>query len=240
MPTGTVTKSTTKHGGAFAAQLQTQSFLGQGQVPGEIILSTSLHGGSLARPASLQFYYQLSGSNVTLDSTGAFAQLIRRVNGSSVVVAEGEQYYPVPKPAHTLATIPLRYLSTLTPDSVVMAFASGTVRKPAAGTTLLVDNISFGGSTATATREAGAAPALSVAPNPSPNGRYRLSSPEPALLAAPLVVFDATSREVRREAALRPGAAATDRLFDLHDLPVGVYTVQVRAPDGVLTRQRIR
>lgn len=248
VPTGTVTKSTTAHGGSFAAQLQTQLFLGQAQAPGELILGNSFHGGSselpgglpfTARPASLQFYYQLSGSNVANDSAGAFVQLLRRVNGRSVVVAQGEQYYTVAKSAYTLATIPLQYFSPLAPDSVAMAFVSGTASTITVGTSLLVDDISFVG-TATAARDASNALALSVAPNPSPDGRYRLSSTEPALLAAPLVVLDAAGREVRREAALRPGQALADRPLDLSDLPVGVYSVQLRAPGGTVTRKLVR
>ena len=247
IPTGTVTKSTTAHGGAFAVQLQTQLFLGQSEVPGEIILGTSFHGGSedlpggqpfTARPASLQFYYQLSGGNPAKDSAGAFVQLIRRVNGQSVVVAQGERYYTTPTAGYTLATIPLDYLSTLAPDTVVMAFTSGTAALTV-GTTLLVDDISFVG-TATGTRDAANALALQVAPNPSPDGRYRLSSTEPGLLAAPLVVLDAAGRQVRREAALRPGQALAERPLDLSELPVGVYSVQLLAPTGTVTRKLIR
>jgi hypothetical protein len=248
IPTGTVTKSTTAHGGSFAVQLQTQLFLGQSEVPGEIILGTSFHGGShelpggqpfTARPASLQFYYQLSGGNPARDSAGAFVQLIRRVNGQSVVVAQGEQYYTTPTTGgYTLATIPLDYQSTLAPDTVVMAFASSTSFLTA-GTTLLVDDISFVG-TATGTRDAANALALQVAPNPSPDGRYRLSSTEPGLLAAPLVVLDAAGRQVRREAALRPGQALAERPLDLSELPVGMYSVQLLAPTGTVTRKLIR
>lgn len=249
VPTGTVTKSTTAHSGSFAVQLQTQLFLGQSQAPGEIILGTSFHGGAeqipggqpfTARPANMQFYYQLSGNNLASDSAGVVVQLVRRVNGASVVVAQGEEYFTTPTAgSYALGTVPLQYLSTLAPDTVVMAFSSTTVDNALGGTTMLVDDISFVG-TATATRDAQNALLLSAAPNPSPDGRYRLSSSEPALLAAPLVVLDAAGRQVRREAALRPGPALAERPLDLSDLPAGLYTVQLLAPTGVVTRKLVR
>ena len=249
VPTGTVTKSTTAHGGSFAAQLQTQLFAGQSQVPGQIILGTSFHGGSedlpggqpyASRPASLQFYYQLSGGNVANDSAAAIVQLVRRVNGASVVVAQSEQYFTAATSGgYNLATMPLQYLSALAPDTVVMAFVSATADNTMGGTTMLVDDISFVG-TATAARDAQAQLAFSAAPNPSPDGRYRLSSNEPALLTAPLVVLDAAGRQVRREEALRSGPALAERPLDLSDLPAGLYTVQLLAPTGTVTRKLLR
>ncbi|WP_460504114.1 hypothetical protein, partial [Hymenobacter agri] len=171
IPTGTVVKSTSAHGGAFAAQLQTQLLGGQSQIPGEIILGTSFHGGSddlpggqpyAARPASLQFYYQLSGNNLANDSAAAIVQLVRRVNGTSVVIAQSEQYFTTATTgSYALATMPLQYLSTLTPDTVVMAITSAASGTILGGTTMLVDDMAFVG-TATAARDAQAPLAFSA------------------------------------------------------------------------------
>ena len=80
--------------------------------------------------------------------------------------------------------------------------------------------------------------ALTVAPNPSPDGRYQLSSPNAGLLAAPLTVLDATGRVVRREAAAPPATSA--RTLDLSALPGGIYTMQLLMPTGMVTRRLTR
>ena len=89
----------------------------------------------------------------------------------------------MPQSACSLATVPLQYLSALAPDTVVMALASATVDNINGGTTMRIDDIAFGG-TATAAREAKDALALSVAQPQPRRPPYRLSSTEPALLAA--------------------------------------------------------
>jgi hypothetical protein len=67
--------------------------------------------------------------------------------------------------------VPLQYASALAPDSVSMVFFPGNTQQVTVGSVLRVDEIAF---TGTATRDA----ALTVAPNPSPDGRYQLSSPQ--------------------------------------------------------------
>ena len=70
--TGTVVKSIVAHTGAFAAQLQTTTVPVVGTNAGNLILGTALRTGPnfefeqigqgfTVRPASLQFYYRLSG-----------------------------------------------------------------------------------------------------------------------------------------------------------------------------------
>lgn len=245
-PTGTVTKTTVAHGGSFAAQLQTQTVLGLTQFPGTLILGTALRGGATipggvpftARPRSLQFYYQLSGAQALADSAAMFVVLTRRVNGSATIVAGGSFVFPAQSATYTLATVPLQYASTLAPDSASMAFFSGTSNVLTAGTILRIDDIAFTG-TVTTTRDAALADALSIAPNPSPDGRYQLSSSDPDLLRAPLAVLDATGRVVRREEAAPP-ASATGRGLDLSALPAGIYTVQLVTPRGLVTRKLAR
>ena len=246
VPTGTVTKASVARQGTLAVQLQTRTIAGVGQVSGDIILGSSLRGGvedlpgglpCTARPAALEFYYQLRGTPT--DSAGALVRLTRNVNGTAELVAEGFFVAPAQAAAYTLARVPLHYFSALAPDSVMLRFTSGSVDQRTDGTTLLVDDVSFTGA-ALAARPAAAPVALNAWPNPSPNGRYHLSCPDPALLAAQLSVLDATGREVRREAALRPGQALAERPLDLSDLPVGVYSVQLLAPTGTVTRRLVR
>ncbi len=241
----TVTKTTVARTGPFAAQLATQNFLGQLSVPGIILLGNTFNsgGGSIpgglpftGRPASLQFYYQLSGPQAVADSAYMVVELTRLVNGQVQIVAEGEHIFRALAGSYTLVTVPLQYRSSLAPDSVSMGFSSGVANNVNAGTILRIDDISFTG-TATATRNPQLNAALSAAPNPSPDGRYLLQGLAPALLAAPLTVLDATGRVVRREPAL---AARPDRALDLSTLPVGVYTVQLDTADGLVTRKLVR
>ena len=239
--TGTVTKAPTARTGPFAAQLQTQTFFGD-PIPGIILVGSSVNGGMggipfTGRPAALQFYYQLSGPRAVADSAGVIVQLTRRVNRTQVIIARTFYFLPALAATYTLATVPLTYTSGMAPDSLFLGFSSGFAENITVGTVLRVDDITFTG-TATATRDAALAASIGLAPNPSPDGRYTFSAAEPALLAAPLVVLDATGRVVRRETApLRPVAT---RALDLSDLPAGVYTVQLFTPRGLVTRKLIR
>ncbi|MBJ6111437.1 T9SS type A sorting domain-containing protein [Hymenobacter sp. BT523] len=244
--TGAVAKTTTANSAPYAAQLQTVSLPGGASFPGLLILGSTLRtsaglpGGVpfTARPRNLQFYYQLQGSQALSDSAAMVVLLTRRLNGTTTVVAGGAYDFRALASSYTLATVPLQYSSGLAPDSVFMVFYSGQARTVTAGSVLRIDDISFSG-TATATRDAALAAPLSIAPNPSPDGRYRLSSPDAAVLTAPLSVFDATGRLVRREApAPRPGAP--ERALDLSELPAGIYSVRLDTPYGLLTRKLVR
>ena len=131
--TGTVTKTTAAHGGAFAAQLQTQSVLGIQQFPGLLILGTSIRSGATvlggvpytSRPGRLQFYYQLSGSQALTDSAAMVVVLTRRVDGVATVVAGGSYTFTALAASYTQVSVPLQYASSLAPDSVSLIFYSG-------------------------------------------------------------------------------------------------------------------
>jgi hypothetical protein len=244
--TGTVVKTNVAHGGAYAAQLQTVSLPGVGGVPGILILGNSIRQSAVlpgglpftARPRSLQFYYQLQGSRALADSAAMVVVLTRRVNGTTTVVAGGSYDFPALASSYTLVTVPLQYASGLAPDSVSMVFFSGNTQVVTAGSVLRIDDIAFTG-TATATRDAALNAALSIAPNPSPDGRYRLSSLDPTVLAAPLVVFDAAGRLVRHyDRVAHPGLP--ERALDLSELPAGIYTVQLDTPRGIITHKLVR
>lgn len=245
-PTGSVTKTSVARTGPFAAQLQTQSLLGTGQLPGIVILGTRLSGVSgafipgglpfTARPRNLQLYYQLSGARALGDSAALVVLLTRRVNGTPTIVAAANFDFQALAATYTAVTLPLQYASGLAPDSVSVIALSGTSNRLTVGTMLRLDDLAFTG-TATATRDAALNAAFTAAPNPSPDGRFQLQGLAPALLAAPLTVLDATGRVVRREPAA-PAAAA--RTLDLSALPPGVYTVLLFTADGLVTRKLAR
>ncbi|OGX90355.1 T9SS type A sorting domain-containing protein [Hymenobacter coccineus] len=249
-PTGTFTKTTDAHGGTYALRLETKATL-LGVVPGGVTLGTKLGPLTAAapaglpftgRPAMLQFYYKLTGPQPTAAADRAFVEvsLTRTVGGQSVVVAAGAQTFSTVAAAYALAQVPLVYASSAAPDSVHISFGSGLVDVSTgaptggtAGTVFQVDDVAFTG-TATATRDAALAAALTVAPNPSPGGRYVLRAPA-ALLAAPLAVVDAAGRTVRREGAPTAGTAA--RTLDLAGLAAGVYTLQLFTDKGLITKK---
>ena len=246
--TGTFTKATDAHGGTYAARLESKTTPLAGVLPGAVAVGTkvgadvTLPGGIpfTGRPTMLQFYYKLSGPQPT-GSDGAFAQvaLTRRVNGATQTLATAKQVFTTVTSTYVLAQVPLTYTSSATPDSVHLVLSSGAIitatAGAVAGTVFQVDDVSFIG-TATATRDAALSAALTVAPNPSPDGHYLLYAP-PTLLAGALAVTDATGRVVRREAAL-PTRAAT-RALDLSGLAAGFYTLQLVADQGVVTKKLV-
>ncbi|MDO7846571.1 T9SS type A sorting domain-containing protein [Hymenobacter sp. M29] len=242
--TGTVRKSPAAHSGTFAAQLQTTTAQGLGTNAGTLVLGSALSINAqfdfekigqpyTGRPASLQFYYRLSGP--LTDSAGVALELTRRVNGQRVVVGyagqPGRAGYPLPAlaAAYTLATVPIQYVSNLPPDSVRISFTSGEADVLTAGTTLLIDDVALVGGTLP-TRTARAETALLAYPNPSPDGRFTLQLPAPTA-AAEVRVTDALGREVAREAWAN--APRRSQVLNLLAQPAGLYTVRVLTAAGL-------
>ena len=238
----TVTKSTDAHGGSFAARIETKTFALLGaDVPGGMALGTrvidfgSLYSGVpyASRPTQLQFYYKLSGGGAATDNAGVSVSLSRTTNGVSTDIVLVHQTL-APAATYTLANVPLPYTSNATPDSLHIEFYSGSVQSPTAGTVLLVDDISF--VTPTATRAGLLDAPVSVAPNPSADGRFTLHSPEPGLLAAPFTVTDVTGRVVLQSAKASP---ATSRAIDLGTQAAGLYTLQLQTDRGLVVRKLV-
>lgn len=249
--TGTYTKVTDARSGTYAVRLENKmvtTILGPLVAPGAVALGSitaSQPNGGLGlpftgRPARLQFYYKLTGPQPAVAAEGAFVlvELTRIVNGAPQMVATATRVFStVTTGGYVLADVPLTYLSAATPDMVQLRFSSGIAAlgsNLSVGTVFQVDDVSFTG-TAAATRDAALNAALTVAPNPSLDGRYVLNAPS-ALLAAPLTVLDATGRVVRHEAA---APAAATRVLDLAGLAGGVYTLQVFADKGLITKKLV-
>jgi hypothetical protein len=116
-----------------------------------------------------------------------------------------------------------------------LSFTSSLANRPTVGTVLYVDDITIG-TAVTATRDAALAATLTVWPNPSADGRYTLQSTEPALLAAPLRVQDATGRVVHEEAVLKPAAART---LDFSWLARGIYTLKMHTAKVLITKKLV-
>ncbi|WP_375418349.1 hypothetical protein, partial [uncultured Hymenobacter sp.] len=190
-PTGTFTKVTDVHGGTFALRLETKTIatlFGPAAVPGAVSLGNKVNsnsdlGGGLpftSRPAMLQFYYKLSGPQASATGNTALArvELTHTVNGEAETIATAQLTLTTVTSTYVLAQAPLTYTSAAVPDSVHIVFGTADPDSDddaTVGTVLQIDDISFMG-TATATRDAKLAAAISVWPNPSPDGRYVLGA----------------------------------------------------------------
>lgn len=260
---GAVTKSTDAHGGSYAAKLTSTSLSTTSGtavvVPGSVVLGTKTGvyyyylfpiGGAAytARPTQMQFYYKNSGA--ATDSAFALVYLSTTVNSAPVNIGVGVQLL-APAATYTAATIPISYdpAATNNPDSLHIVFASGygrTLFNPNTGpafpsnikanSTLLVDDVVLSGAPLAARADASTQNLLTVAPNPSPGGRFVISSPDkPELAAAPLQVLDNLGRLV----VVQPAQAVPSghRELDLSSLSTGIYLLRLDAKQGVIVRQ---
>jgi PKD repeat protein len=90
----------------------------------------------------------------------------------------------------------------------------------------------------TATTEAHSLPALSIFPNPTPDGTLHLRLPDAAAAGTyALTVYNALGAELLR-ASRRLGPAA-DATLDLSALPRGLYVVRLQGADGLVAVRRI-
>ena len=153
-------------------------------------------------------------------------------------VLGGDFQHLKPTTGYALLTMQLQYSSADVPDSVHIQLSSGDARVLTAGTTLLVDDFALLNPTLATRAGAATHDLVQVVPNPSPAGRFVLSSPaQPDLAAAPLAVFDDLGRLVQRHPAQAvPGAS---RALDLSGLPLGIYTLRLDTRQGSLVRQLV-
>ena len=250
----TVSKDASSHAGAFAAKMEVKLDPLLGPVPGGAVLGgitedaidaisddrdISNVGGLpfTTRAANMQFYYKLTGTNALADSAFAIVSLTRTVNGTVQTVASGELRLQ-PAAAYALGTVPLQYQSSLAPDSIHIAFASGLSVAPTAGTTLFVDDVTMNGLVAS-TRDAQLTAALSVYPNPSTSGVYTLAARgrEQELASASLTVSDMLGRTVLAQPATR---SVQPRALDLSAQPAGVYTLRLDTPGGYVVQKLLK
>ena len=254
--TVTTTKDAGSYAGSFAAKLETKRdpiISGTlGPIPGGLLLGTADYNsivdildsrdisdiGGLpftTRAANMQFYYRLAGTNALPDSAYAIVALTRTVGGATQTIASGELRL-LPAATYTSASVPLQYTSALAPDAIHIAFASGLARTRTVGTTLFVDDVVMTG-VVSATKNPALEASLNVYPNPSANSEFRLASPaRPTVATAPYIITNATGQVVRTSAAA-PAGLANGRPLELRGLPAGVYLLQLRTPEGLLTRK---
>lgn len=251
--TKTVTKTTDAHSGSFAASLNTLTltntagaslifpgFMVLGSRPGsrsQFIRGLPNAGSpATARPAQMQLYYKFTGP--ATDSASVLVYFTSTAPGGAPAIIGAALTYFAPSATYVPLTLPIQYASSAVPDSVHIQIGSGDAAKLTSGAKLLIDDITFGGTALAMRADAGLQAQLTVSPNPSPAGRFVISSPAtPELAAAPLTVLDVLGREVLRQPAQT--APTPQRTLDLGSLPLGIYLLRLDSKQGVVTRQLV-
>lgn len=237
---GTVTKSTERHSGSFAAKMGSKALFGM-TLPaflelGSRFLNSSTFGiGGIpftGRPGSLQFWYRLTvASN---DSAGVYLALPRGGGTAAQVVGAAFAILPS-RTGYGQFSLPVSYAAGLAPDSLRLFFLCGT-GDVAASSTLWLDDIALSGAVAAAASAATQA-TLSIYPNPSVSDEFALaSSQNPAVATASFRVYDAQGRLVRQPPAT-PLNEAHGQSVNLRGMPAGVYLLHLSTPEGSLTRK---
>lgn len=253
--TGVVTKSTDAHTGSFAAKLTNTSFkddnTGASFVQeGVLILGSKLGGSayyegypiggvpSTTRPVQFQFFYKLTGPASDVAIATVLLTKKSTTGGLPDIIGGGTLTLSPTTGGYTAVTANIPYTSSATPDSIRMQFSSGTANNLAAGSVLLIDDVSLIGGALPVRADAGTQAQLTVSPNPSPAGRFRLSAPDqPALASAPYAVLDLTGRVVAQQPALAVPSPFRD--IDLSALSTGIYLLRVDSKQGALVRQLV-
>lgn len=238
---GTVTKSTDRHSGSFAAKMESKAVFGV-PFPSFLILGSRFVNSNTfgiggipftGRPAALQFWYQLTLA--PSDSAGVYVALTRGGGTTAQVVGAAAAILPA-RAGYGQFSLPISYSAGLAPDSLRLFFLCGT-GGVAASSSLWVDDISLSGAIAATAAPAATQAALSIYPNPSTSGEFALASlSQPAVATAAYRVFNAQGQLVRQQSAA-PLNEASGRRVDLRGMPAGVYLLHLSPPDGPLMRK---
>ncbi|WP_081910798.1 T9SS type A sorting domain-containing protein [Hymenobacter sp. APR13] len=238
---GTVTKSTDRNSGSFAAKLESKTVFGV-PFPSFLILGSRFVNSNTfgiggipftGRPATLQFWYKLTLS--ANDSAGVYVALTRGGGPTAQVVGAGAAILPA-RAGYGQFSLPISYGAGLAPDSLRLFFLCGT-GGVVASSSLWVDDIGLTGAVAATSAPAATQAVLSVYPNPSMSGEFALASvQQPTVATAPYQVFNAQGQLVRQQPAA-PLNEASGRRVDLRGMPAGVYLLHLSSPDGPLLRK---
>ncbi|GAB3639187.1 hypothetical protein GCM10027422_47780 [Hymenobacter arcticus] len=239
--TGTVLKSSDAHSSPYAANL-TNVAIGNYGFSGSLFLGSrfdyNLLGGLpyTTRPAQMQFYYKYNGP--ASDSAFASVILTRTTSTGPLLVGQGATLLAPTTSGYVQMSVPITYGSSGSPDSIRIYFDSCIARRITIGASLLIDDITLSNPALATRADAEFQAQLTVSPNPSPAGRFRLNAPDqPALASAPYAVLDLTGRVVAQQPALAVPSPVRD--IDLSNLSTGIYLLQVDSKQGKLVRQLV-
>ncbi|MBC6696532.1 T9SS type A sorting domain-containing protein [Hymenobacter sp. BT190] len=238
---GTVTKSTDRNSGSFAAKMESKAIFGV-PFPSFLILGSRFVNSNTfgiggipftGRPAALQFWYKLTLT--ANDSAAVYVALTRGGGPTAQLVGAAAAILPA-RAGYGQFSLPLTYSTGVVPDSLRLFFLCGT-GSVAASSALWIDDIGLTGTITATAAPAATQAALSIYPNPSTSGEFVLASlPQPAVATAAYQVFNTQGQLVRQQPAA-PLNEASGRRVDLRGMPAGVYLLHLSPPDGPLTRK---
>jgi len=192
-------------------------------VPGVI----GIRFASDSTPAALSGYYKFSETAGVTD-TASMEILFTRWNTTYNVpdsLGGGFIYFTITDTGFTPFSIPISYLNGASPDTISIAIASASIIKNnnvfIPGTTLIVDQLSFGGQVITAITSAQTLGAVTAYPNPAADIINFSNLPTSA---ANVQISDVTGRQVAQ--ATLPGSV------DVSGLKQGVYIYSITDNGG--------
>ena len=147
------------HGGSYAAHLETKSVYGapaSGNLFTGVFVPNGFNSKALRgipftdKPESFKGYYKYSPANynngsATVPDTCSIYAILSYWNGSQrIEIARAEMHSSNPVTSYTLFDLDFNYVSSNTPDTIAIVFASskyGDLFKGGIGSTLLVDDV---------------------------------------------------------------------------------------------------
>jgi hypothetical protein len=237
MPTGwttiwtNTTKSTQAHSGSAAVQGLTQD-VGFGAVAPGWLSSIFLTGNQ--RHARFQGFYRLT----SVGNDELLVVILMYKNNSPI--AAGESTFVGTGSAYVEFAVNIEYFTGDIPDSAHVTITSDGPdgSDVHAGTTFLVDDLSFSGivnsvQTVSTTPSSFALEQNYPNPfNPSTTIRFSLASESPVQLS----VYNLIGQEVARPVEERKAAGVYAVQFDASALPTGMYVYRLRAGDYTMAR----
>lgn len=146
-----VAKSTDSHSGTYACELETKLNLVDTTVlagfviagTGDFLFSGVNYVANTVRPNSMLAYYKFAPING--DTAGISINLTKwdSNTNSQITVGVGEVSIIGSTSTYTLIEVPVTYLTSDTPDTMMIVAASSIGSNPQVGTKLVLDDISF-------------------------------------------------------------------------------------------------
>ena len=236
----TVSKSTNKHSGSFAMQMETKQMIfgpDTATMPGMAFLGTDGAGIAFSgRPAALEGYFNYTPALtdsclmiVFFSKWDAQAQL-------SEDIGFGSFTYGTATNGYRHFQIPIDYKDQQMPDSVkIMIFSSSGDGVP--GTKLLIDDLQF--SPTLGRNEAAAAATFRVYPNPA-RDKATLQLQEALPASAQLYLTDLLGRKTLIAAGNVQQANPNQLTLQLPDVPNGLYIVTAEANGQIAAKARLQ
>jgi len=224
------TKSTQAHSGSAAVQGATVDIGGGSIVPGYL---TSNFFAVNQRHAKLEGFYRLTAVGNDEFIVGII------MYKSRMPIAAAESTFVGTGSAYVQFSLSIDYVDAQVPDSALIVItSSGPIDDPHAGTTFLVDDLSFSGIVNSVQTVSTAPSAFALDQNypnpfnPSTTIRFSLAAESPVQLS----VYNLIGQEVARPVDEWKAAGVYAVQFDASALPTGMYVYRLRAGNYTMAR----